>query len=323
VVVPVDLASQTLVDSGRVLAPGRTQRYFLRAAVPGRTLRVTATVADSEDAVFLQLYDPASHPASADPDSLVVLGNGKSSTVMIEIPAEDMPAGVYELDLLNPGSTRATVSLRAQLAPVALAPAARGDGLEAFNPGATSANITAAAALVGAERQWEVAGRGAPAETVLVTVPAWAARAEVQVSMPVAQWEQLTDFGVTVFDSMGQQVHAAALNYARGRQAFEVPEAIAGHTTRIELFPGFARPDSAPPWKASVRVRFFTDARQALGPPHLLNVVAGGRAVLPALGSAPPPIELPEGFAPLIVWRLTPPAGGGGGAAVAFETVQP
>jgi hypothetical protein len=42
------------------------------------------------------------------------------------------------------------------------------------------------------------------------------------------------------------------------------------------------------------------------------------------LGSAPPPLALPEGFAPLLVWRLTPAAGGGGGAAaVAFETVQP
>lgn len=324
VVVPVDLASQALVDSGRVLAPGRTQRYFLRAAVPGRTLRVTATVADSEDAVFLQLYDPASHPASGDPDSLVVLGNGKTSTVMIEIPAEDMPAGVYELDLHNPGSTRATVSLRAQLALVALAPATRGDGLEAFNPGAASANVTAAAALAGAERQWEVAGRGAPAETVLVTVPAWAARAEVQVSMPVPQWEQLTDFGVTVFDSTGQQVHAAALNYARGRQAFDVPGAIAGHTMQIELFPGFARPDTTPPWAANVRVRFFIDTPQAIGPSHLLSVVAGGRSVLPPLGAAPPPIALPEGFAPLLVWRLTPAAGGiGGAAAVAFETVPP
>lgn len=321
VVVPVDLAAQALLDSGRVLAPGRTQRYFLRSAVPGRTLRVTASVADSADAVFLQLYDPASHPASGDPDSLVILGNGMTSRVTIEIPAEDMPAGVYELDVVNPGSTRATVSVRAQLAPVAVAPAPRGGGLEAFNPGAASANVTAAAALVGAERQWEVAGRGAPPETVMVVVPEWAARAEVQLSMPVAQWEQLTDFGVTVFDSTGQQVHAAALNYARGRQAFEVPGSITAHTIRIELFPAFAR-DTAPPWRASVRVRFFVAAPQTLGPSHLLHVVAGGRAVLPPLGAAVPPLALPEGFAPLLAWRLSPPAGGGA-AAVAFETVQP
>jgi tripeptidyl-peptidase II len=323
VVVPVDLSAQALVDSGRALAPGRMQRYFLRSPVAGRTLRVSASVADSEDAVFIQLYDPAGHPASGDPDSLVVLGNGKTSTVMIEVPAEDMSSGVYELDVLNPGSTRATVSLRAQLAPVAVAPAPNGGGgLEAFNPAAASVNVTAAAALTGAERQWEVAGRGAPAESVVVAVPDWAARVDVQVSMPVAQWEQLTDFGVTVFDSTGQQVHAAALNYARGRQAFDVSESISGHTALIELLPGFARQDTVPPWRAIVRVRFFADSLQSLGPSHLLNVVAGGRVVLPPLGVPLPPIALPEGFAPLLVWRLAPPVGGGA-AAVAFETVKP
>jgi hypothetical protein len=212
--------------------------------------------------------------------------------------------------------------VRAQLAPVAVAPAPReGGGLEAFNPSAASVNVTAAAALAGAERSWEVAGRGAPPETVTVVVPDWAARAEVQVSMPVPQWEQLTDFGVTVFDSTGQQVHTAALNYARGRQAFEVPGSITAHTIRIELFPAFAR-DTASPWQSSVRVRFFVAAPQALGPSRLLNVVAGGRAVLPPLGAALPPIALPEGFAPLLAWRLTPLAGGGA-AAVAYQTVQP
>lgn len=320
VVVPVDLSARPLVDSARVIGPSRVQRYFLRSPVAGTTLRVTASVADPDAGVFIQLYDPASHPASANPDSLVVVGDGRAPAVTIEAPAEDMPAGVYELDVLNPGTGPSTVSVRAQLAPVAMTVSPGGGRPEASNPGAASVNLTASAALAGAERLWAVAGRGAPAESVVVAVPAWAARADVQVTMPVAQWEQLTDFGVTVFDSAGQQVHAAALNYARGRQTFEVPPALAGHPALIELFPGFARSDSVPPWLVSLRVRFFADSLRALGPSQLLDVVAGARVVLPEVSV--PPIALPDGFAPLLEWRLAP-AGGHGTAAVAFERVAP
>ena len=321
VVVPVELAAQALLDTGRVVPAGRTQRYFLRSAVAGRTLRVTASLADSADAVFMQLYDPASHPVSENPDSLVVLGDGKSSAATIEVPAEDMSAGVYELDVHNPGLQRTTVAVRAQLAPVAVTPRGEG-GLEAFNPGVATVTVRTVAALAGAERRWDVVGRGAPAESLALAVPAWAARGEVQVTMAVGQWEQFTDFGVTVFDSTGQQVHAAALNYARGRQTFDVPASVAGHTALIELLPGFARPDTAPPWQASVRVRFFADSLQSLGPAHLLSLVAGGRTVLPPLDVTLPPIALPEGFAPLLMWRLASPVGGGA-AAVAFQTVTP
>lgn len=319
VIVPLDLAVRALVDTGRAIGPGRVQRYFLRSPVAGTTVRVTGSVADPDDGVLFQLYDPSGHPVSGDPDSLVAVGYGKTPAVTIEVPAEDMPAGVYELDVLNPGTSRTTVSVRAQLAAVSLAP--RDDGrVEASNPGAASVNVTAAAAWVGAERRWDVTGRGAQAESIAVTVPLWAARASVQVTMPVAQWEQLTDFGVTVFDSSGQQVHGAALNYARGLQTFDVPGARTGRPVLLELYPGFARTDAAPPWRAMVRIRFFSGSPQALGPSHLLNVVAGARAVVPDV--TVPAIDLPVGFAPLILWRLSP-AVGEGPAGVTFAPVPP
>jgi hypothetical protein len=319
VIVPLDLTVRALVDTGRAIGPGRVQRYFLRSPVAGTTLRVTGSVANPDDGVLFQLYDPSGHPVSGDPDSLVAVGYGKTPAVTIEVPAEDMPAGVYELDVLNPGTSRTTVSVRAQLAPVALA--SRDDGrVEASNPGAASVNVTAAAAWVGAERRWDVTGRGAQAESISVTVPLWAARASVQVTMPVAQWEQFTDFGVTVFDSSGQQVHGAALNYARGLQTFDVPGASAGRPVWLELYPGFARTDAAPPWRATVRIRFFSDSLQGLGSSHLLNVVAGARAVVQEVTA--PTIALPVGFAPLILWRLSP-AVGEGPAGVTFAPVPP
>jgi len=235
------------------------------------------------------------------------------------VPAEDVRAGVYELDVVNQGTTRATVSVRAQQAAVALTP--RGDGtIEVTNVGDGTATLSALPALAGAERRVDVAGRGAPPESVWVSVPEWASRADVLVEMPRPQWELFTDFGLTVYDSSSQQVNAAPLNYARGRAAFDVPAALAGHAALIELYPAFARPDSAPPWQASVRVRFYTDSLEPVGAPQPLSVVAGGRSVLPA--ARVPSMTLPDGFRPLVVWRLSPVGDGRGATALGYQEAQ-
>jgi hypothetical protein len=316
VIIPNDL-SRSLVDTARVLAPGAVRRYFLR--VPGATsFSFTVSVADADDDVLALLYDPDGRPATASADSIVQVGYGKAGSTAVLVPAEDMRAGVYELDLVNQGTTRATVSLRAQQASVALTPRADGT-IEVTNVGAGTANLSALASLAGAERRVDVRGRGGMPESLWVRVPEWAVRAEVLVEMPRPQWELFTDFGVSVYDSTGQQVNAAPMTYARGRQTFDVPAAIAGRAALIELFPAFARPDSAPPWQASVRVRFFTDSLEAAGPVRPLDVVAGGRGVLPAVSV--PVMALPDGFAPLIEWRLTP-AGGDGVAALGYQQAR-
>jgi hypothetical protein len=293
------------------------QRYFLRSAVAGRSLRVRVSLGDIEQEALVQLYDPSGRPASADSDSLVQVGYGKSSSVVVEVPAEDMAPGVYELDVINPGTDRMTATVQAELALVAMTPQANGT-LEAMNPGVATANLEARAALVGAQRSAIVAGRGILAESLAIAVPDWAARAEVLVEMPREQWEWFSDFGLTVFDSVGQQVDVAPLNYARGRLTFPVPPRLAGHPALIELYPAFAREGAGMPWQASVRIRFFRDSSEALGGPQPLTVVAGGRIVLPA---ALLPFGLLEGLAPLVEWRLTP-IRGSGAPAVAYQAVR-
>ncbi|HTH66423.1 MAG TPA: S8 family serine peptidase [Gemmatimonadales bacterium] len=316
VIIPNDL-SRSLVDTARVLGPGALRRYFLR--VPGATsFSFTVSVADADDGVLALLYDPDGRPATASSDSIVQVGFGKAGSTTVLVPAEDVRPGVYELDLVNQSTTRTTVSVRAQQASVALTPRADGT-VEVTNVGAGTANLSALASLAGAERRVDVRGNGAIPESLWVRVPEWAVRAEVLVEMPRPQWELFTDFGVSVYDSAGQQVNAAPMNYARGRQTFDIPAALAGRAALIELFPAFARPDSAPPWQASVRVRFFTDSLEAAAPVRPLDVVAGGRSVLPAVSV--PVMALPDGFAPLIEWRLTP-AGGDGVAALGYQQAR-
>src|SRR5205807_1234267 len=148
--VPFDLAARPLYDVERALGPAKVQRYFLRVARPGATLRVAVTV---------------------------------------------------------PDSAQQRVSVR----------------------------LTQA--LIGAERGFEVTGRGAPAESIGVQVPEWAARAVIDVQMPREQWDEFTDFGVTDFDSAGQQVGQGAMNYAFGRHSFEVAPGLRKAPVTIELFP--------------------------------------------------------------------------------------
>jgi hypothetical protein len=226
------------------------------------------------------------------------------------VSAEDLVPGVYELDVVAPPLAGATASVQATLAAIALG---ESDGrLEASNAGPETAAGRASATLIGAERAIAIAARGAPAESVTVRVPDWASRTVVDVAMPREQWSDFTDFGVTDFDSTGQQLGQGALNYAFGRHAVTVPPALRGHPFTVELFPAFARENGVHPWHASVRIRFLLAQSRPLGGSTDVSVATGGRTAV-RLPAAPSPsdLALPEGFAPLVELRVRPLAGTG------------
>ncbi|OLC72816.1 MAG: hypothetical protein AUH78_15170 [Gemmatimonadetes bacterium 13_1_40CM_4_69_8] len=331
VVVPYDLAAKPVIDERRTIAPGQVQRYFLRAATPGTTLSVTVSLPDSgKGTALVKLYEPSGQPARAlgDRDLTVAGDAGGGGTASLQVRAEDFVPGVYELDIAAPLLSGVTATVRAAAAPVALTTAAArgttgGGGargsVEASNPGNTSAQLRAAVALIGAERRMEVTGRGLPAESLTVRVPAWATSAEIDVAMPREQWNVFTDFGVTVFDSTGQEVGTEPMNYAFGRQRIAVKKGMAGQPWTVELFPAFARAGVSQAWRATVRVRFLLEVAHPTGAVSDLSVVAGGRAVLPL--PAAPVLALPDGFQPLFEVTTTPV--GGGSAAVAAVRHEP
>lgn len=306
VVVPHDLAARPLYDERRAVGPGRTQRYFLRVPTPDRTLHVTVVLPDSgARRATVRLYEPNGQPFRGADE--LALGGEEGGTVEITVRAEDLVAGVYELDILAPLLAATTVTVRAELAPIAVRMLS--GALELSNPGARVARVVGGTALVGGERRVAVTARGLPAETLVVRLPDWAAHAEVDVQMAPEQWNHFTDFGVTVFDSTGQQVRQGPLNYAFGRLRFEVPPELLGSPLVVELFPAYARADVSASWQAEVRVRFLSEPAQ---PPRSLGeatLVAGGRSRL-ALPD-PPALALPEGFAPLVEVRFRPADGTG------------
>ena len=308
VVVPYDLTAKPLYDERRAIGPAHVQRYFLRVAQPGATLQATVTLPDSvEQRATARLYEPNGQPFRDGEE--VALGRADPGTARFTVRAEDLVPGVYELDVFAPPLTGVTATARAALAPVDLAEAGAGGSLEAANPGTATATGRAVVTLVGGERAFEVTGRGVPAETLTVRVPEWAARAVIDVQMPREQWSVFTDFGVTEFDSTGQQVGQGAMNYAFGRHGFDVPAGLKGHPMTVELFPAFARESGARPWRTRVRVRFLLRQPTTASEGTPITVVAGGRAAVP-LGRTPL-VAVPQGFAPLVELRIHDATGQG------------
>jgi tripeptidyl-peptidase II len=313
VVVPHDLATKPLDDERRAIAAARVQRYFLRAARPGATLQATVTLPDSlTERATARLYEPNGEPFRDREE--VALGHGEPGTARFTVRAEDLVPGVYELDVFAPPLAAATATVTAALAPVALLET--GAGVELSNSGDATVAARTSVTLLGAERRFAVTGRGAPAESLTVRVPGWAQRVGIDVEMPREQWDEFTDFGVTEFDSAGQQVGQGALNYAVGRHGFDVPGDLKDRPVTIELFPAFARERGGQPWRATVRVRFLLKEPRPAGDGRDVTVVGGGRVAVP-LGK-PPALTLPVGAGPLVELRVRPtaaPAAGAGGAA--------
>jgi len=303
IVVPYDLGIRPLVDAGRLIGPAQVQRYFLRVAHPGTTLETTVTLSDSGGAPppTVRLYEPTGQPFR-DADQQLLSPHNRS-TMRLVVRGEDLVPGVYELDVIATPRAAVTTSVSAAIAPLALE---ENEGaLEATNSGPATVVARVTALLLGAVREFDVTGREAPAESLSVRVPAWASQALIDVAMPRGQWSELTGFGVTEFDSTGQQVGQGPLNYPTGRQPLDVT-ALRGRPLLIELAPAFARADGAHAWRATVRVRFLLEDARPWDGAGRVSVVAGGRVRVPSLTPAASPLALPlpSGFRLLVETRL-------------------
>ena len=129
-----------------------------------------------------------------------------------------------------------------------------------------------------------VSGRGSAPRRIPFVAPAWASGVVVDVTMDRAQWGRFTDFGVTLFDSLGRQIEKQPLNYAFGRLQVELPEGHGDMPVELGLFPGFADPADTQPWTLRAShpaVRRHARSRSRRPPPASTDVT-----VAPAAPSA-------------------------------------
>ncbi len=317
VIVPQELDAKPLDDERRQIGPAAVRRYFLRAPQPGATLRATVTLPDSQQQrATVRLYEPNGAPARSAPQDVEV-GGENPGTAVVTVRGEDFVPGVYELDVATPPLAGATATVRAELGAVGLVPEPGGLEASSVRDGTVTGRVTHA--VIGAERDYALTGRGLPAETLSVRAPVWAKRAEVDVQLTPDLWDELTDFSVTVYDSGGQQIPGGneAVNYAFGRLSFNLPEKLAGRPLTVEFYPAFAKLPGHP-WRGTARIRFL-GRDKALADGKDVSVVAGGRAAVTVPGAAAASIELPEGFGALVETRVTPATGA---AAVRRSAVE-
>jgi subtilisin family serine protease len=297
IVIPYDLEARPLEES-RTIGASRVQRYFLRVGGSNGTLRITATVPDSaNESALLALFEPNGQPFRGGQE--LALGEEEAGSGSFVVRAEDLVPGVYELDVIAPPTEAVTIALHAEMGSLALVAPQRDGALEAANRRPSSIRGKPSFTLVGAQRSFAVAGRGSPAETLLVRVPAWAARAEVDLVLAPQQWDRFTDFAVTVFDTVGRRIAGEAMDYASGRVEVPISESLAGQPLVIELFPAYAWTDRTPSWRATLAVRFLLEMPESLGGGGRdeMTIVPGGRVRVP-LPAAQLPV--PGGFVPLI-----------------------
>jgi len=242
VIIPTDLTAKVLFDERRFIAPPGCNAISWRAAA-GRHLAGDVMLPDSQgQQATVRLYEPDGEPARSAPQD-VDIGKESAGSASITVRAEDMVAGVYELDVVAPPLSGATVTVRADLGPVALAPAQTG-GLEASSVVSGQATVTGELLfrLVGAERSYAIAGRGQPAESLQVRAPRWRGAWKWISSFPRSVG-RADDLSVTVYDSSGQQLRGGnqPVNYAFGRMSITLSDSVIGIPLTVELYPAFAR----------------------------------------------------------------------------------
>jgi subtilisin family serine protease len=306
IIVPYDLAAKPLFDERRGVGPAGVQRYFLRITPSDATLRATVTLPDSgTQQATVRLYEPNGEPARSAPEDIDI-GEEEPGTAVVTVRAEDLVPGVYELDVVAPPLSGTMATVRAELGPVALAAGAHG-GIEASSVATTEANGQVSYRLVGAERSYDIAGRGLLAESLTVRPPRWAKRMEVDLQVAAELWDDLTDLSVTVYDSTGQQVKGGnqPVNYAFGRMGLPLSDSLTGVPLTVEFYPAFARlPGHS--WHGTVRVRYL-GPDEPTGDGTAVTVVPGGRTMVKLPN--PPSLDLPDGFAALIETRVTTASG--------------
>jgi hypothetical protein len=111
-----------------------------------------------------------------------------------------------------------------------------------------------------------VVARGSAVRRIPFMAPEWAQAVVVDLAMERAQWSRFTDFGVTLFDSVGRQIEKQPLNYAFGRLQAKLPEHRGNQPLELALFPAFAEPNSQENWTVRATIRLYADSAVALEP---------------------------------------------------------
>ncbi|HEX9633025.1 MAG TPA: S8 family serine peptidase [Gemmatimonadales bacterium] len=283
------------------VAKGRSARFFFAVPEGAGGLTVRVAVADKEQAASLYLFEPTGQPQRE--EAALEIGGELPASGALHVRAEDLVPGVYEAVLVATPTRGATVAFSAALGPVGLG--VRGaDGIHVTNRSQASLAGSATVRALGGGKRFRMHGGPSVAARERLAVPEWARTLRIEVAFARAVWPQVTDVGVSVWDTSGYLVAEGPLNYAVGRQQVAVDPATLP-VVDLEIMPGFARPDAETVWEAEVTVAFLPGSGTALAPTATLPLRLGAGASILLPWTADSLTWLPAGLEVLTEVRVT------------------
>jgi subtilisin family serine protease len=295
---PVTAGSRAL-RAGEPLPAGGTLRTFFRADSARPFLLSIETGGRTEQGLAF-LHEPGGMPFRD--ESARSAGNGPQAADY-EVDARDIVPGAYEAVLVAPPTRALSATVGLTQSPLTLRATREQDSVIAAFTNVTAGAVEAEVGLHlgGAERDEVVKAKGSDTQRIPFVVPRWSRGVVVDVTMDPAQWGRFTDFGVTLFDSLGRQLGKKPLNYAFGRLQVELPEGHGDMPVILGLFPGFADPAGDLSWSLRASIRVYADTSTVLRPVGApsLSIPARKSATSAFRLPAEPPWPLGDRFVPL------------------------
>jgi subtilisin family serine protease len=296
VVVPQPGSDFTLAPA---VVPATSQRRYLFAADSGRPFIISSrSPAGGGQALLAFLEEPGGQPFREGGPQLLTPGD---SVARFQVDGRDVVAGLYELTAVGSPYGSGAVGVSLVTSPLSLAASSGRDGehLHLENHGATPVSAAAALFLIGSERSALVAGHGGNEERIAFTLPAWARRLSVDLTMDRDQWPRFTDFGVTLIDSSGHRLRKEPLNYAFGRLSLEREATDSAVPVALVLSPGLADSTGDQNWTVRLSIRLYADSSAAVNGPPVRFTAAPGAATDLVLPLPANPLPLGDAFFPL------------------------
>ena len=299
IVIPYAAGESVRIGPVTLNAGGVHRVFFL--AERGRPFEVAIRTTDVGPLVLTSLHEPGGQPFRAGNG---LPGGAGARAASYAVRSGDVAPGVYEIDVIAPPAAPARAEVDVRHAPVRF-DLTRDTGrmttrLTNAVSGPVSGTVTAYAA--GLQRELTMEGRGSDVQSIVFDVPAWAKELEVDVEMAPGEWPRFTDFGMTLFDSIGRIITQTPLNYARERMHASFAENSSGQTVRLGFFPGFADPGSNGAWSLRMEIRLYADPDEVANPatrtlPFALD--AGATQELETVIEPVPSMTASVGFVPL------------------------
>jgi subtilisin family serine protease len=294
---PVASGTQKLRQGVAVPAGGTLRTFF--QADSSRPFALTVETGSRAERALAFLHEPRGMPFRD--ESARTAGFGPQAAEY-EADSRDVVTGAYESVVVAPPRQALSVSVSVSQSPITLRASRQGGSVRASVTNVTDAPVEAEIGmhLGGAARSEQVSANGSAPQRVAFVVPRWSRGVVVDVAMDPAQWGRFTDFGVSLFDSLGRQLGKQPMNYAFGRLQVELPEGHGDMPVTLGLFPGFADSAAGQRWSAHTSIRVYADTSVVLARSDSGATTIAPRASASATFSLPDtPWPLPARFVPL------------------------